>query len=152
QPIPLSVSRGGYAGPITLTLDGTPAGVTLTPSEIPAGANAVVCKLSATPGTPLGLHTVQILAQPTDSPAAPKTVVCTRPLIDRQLLTPALIPYSLREDQRHLPPSVADRFALLVTEPAPFTVELAETAITLPRYQQAPIPLVTTRKAGFDAP
>src|SRR5262249_34967658 len=48
QPIPLSVSRGGYAGPITLTLDGTPAGVTLTPSEIPAGANAVVCKLSAT--------------------------------------------------------------------------------------------------------
>ena len=80
------------------------------------------------------------------------SLVRTRPLVDRQLLNVDLIPYSLREDQRRLPPSVSDRLALQVTEAAPFTVELAEPTVTLPRYQQAAIPLVTTRKSGFDAP
>jgi hypothetical protein len=150
QPIPLTVTRTNHAGPITLSLDGAPSGVTLTPNEIPAGANAIVCKLSASPTTPLGLHTVQIFAQ--TSATAPKSLVRTRPLIDRQLLNVDLIPYSLREDQRRLPPSVSDRLALQVTEPSPFTVELGEPTVTLARYQQAPIPLVLTRKAGFDAP
>src|SRR5262249_40032180 len=76
----------------------------------------------------------------------------TRPLVDRQLLNPDLIPYSLREDQRRLPPSAADRLALQVTAAAPFTVELAELTVTLPRYQHADIPIVTTRRPGFDAP
>jgi hypothetical protein len=152
QPVPLTVTRGNYGGPITLTLDGAPKGVTLTPTEIPAGVNAVVCKLSATSATPLGLHTVQILAQPTDVPSPPKTLVRTRPMVDRQLMNVDLIPYSLREDQRRLPPSVADRLALQVTEAAPFTVELAEPTVALARYQHAAIPLITTRKPGFDAP
>jgi hypothetical protein len=73
-------------------------------------------------------------------------------MVDRQLLNVDLIPYTLREDQRRLPPSVHDRFALQITEPAPFTVELAEPTVTLARYQQAAIPLVTTRQPGFDAP
>ena len=123
QPIPLTVARNGYAGPIALSLEGAPAGVTLTPNEIPAGANAIVCKLSARATTPLGLHTFQILFQTGDK--SPKTLVRTRPMIDRQLMNVDLIPYSLREDQRRLPPSVHDRFALQVTEASPFTVELA---------------------------
>ena len=151
QPVPLIVTRNGYNGPLRLTLDGAPAGVTLTPTEIPAGANAVVCKLSAAAATPLGLHTMQILVQPTDVASAPKTLVRTRPLVDRQLQNVDLIPYTLREDQRRLPPPVHDRFALQVTESTPFTVELAEPTVTLPRYQQAAIPLVLTRKPGFDA-
>ena len=150
QPVPLVVTRGNYAGPIALTLDGAPPGVVLTPSEIPAGANSVVCKLSAEAATPLGLHTVHILAQTTDT--APRTLVRTRPLVDRQLLNVDLIPYSLREDQRRLPPSVSDRLAVQVTEGTPFSVELAEPAVTLARYQQAAIPLVMTRQTGFDAP
>jgi hypothetical protein len=152
QPVPLTATRGGYAGPIALTLTGAPPGVALTPSEIPAGVNAVVCKLTADSAAPLGLHTLQILAQPSDAASAPKTPVRTRPMVDRQLLNVDLIPYTLREDQRRLPPSVADRLALQVTESAPFTVELAEPTVTLVRYQHADIPLVTTRKAGFDAP
>jgi hypothetical protein len=73
-------------------------------------------------------------------------------MIDRQLVNVDLIPYTLREDQRRLPPSVSDRLAVQVTEAAPFTVELAEPTVTLARYQQAAIPLVMTRKSGFDAP
>ncbi len=152
QPVPLTATRNGYTGPIALTLVGAPPGVLLTPTEIPAGVNAVVAKLSAGPGTPQGLHTVQILAQPTEPATAPKTLVRTRPLVDRQLLNPDLIPYTLREDQRRLPPSVADRLALLVTAAVPFTVELGQPTVTLARYQHADIPLVTTRQAGFDGP
>jgi hypothetical protein len=150
QPIPLTVTRNNYSGPIALFLDGAPAGVTLIPSEIPAGATALVCKLSAAAMAPLGLHSVRILSQAGSN--APKTLVRTRPLIDRQLINVDLIPYSLREDQRRLPPSVSDRLALQVTEAAPFTVELAEPTVTLPRYQQAAIPIVLTRRKGFDAP
>ena len=152
QIVPLTLTRNGYAGAVALKLDGAPPGVTLLPTEIPAGANAVVCKLSAASETTLGLHTVQVLARPADADASPWTPVRTHPLIDRQLLNPDLIPYTLREDQRRVPPSVSDRFAVFVTEPAPFTVVLAETSVTLPRYQHADIPLILTRRPGFDAP
>ena len=149
QPVPLVVIRNGYVGPITLTLTGTPAGVTLSPTEIPAGENAIVCKLSASEAAPIGLHTLQIWA--TTKGAAPvKQLVRTQPMIDRQLQNVDLIPYTLRENQRRLPASVSDRFALQVTEPSPFTVELSDPLVILSRYQQAPIPIVTTRKAGFD--
>jgi hypothetical protein len=93
---------------------------------------------------------VSILSQAGNG--APMTLVRTRPFVDRQLLNVDLIPYSLREDQRRLPPSVSDRLALQITEAAPFTAELAEPTVTLARYQQAAIPLVLTRKSGFDAP
>jgi hypothetical protein len=152
QPVPLVVTRNGYAGPIALTLTGAPPGVTLTPSEIPAEANAIVCKLSAGDSAGIGLHTLQIWAEPSKSKSPVKRLVRTTPMIDRQLLNVDLIPYTLREDQRRLPASVSDRLALQVTEASPFTVELSEAAVTLSRYQQAPIPLITTRKAGFEGP
>jgi hypothetical protein len=148
QIVPLVVTRNGYAGPVALSLTGAPPGVTLTPNEIPAGKDAVVCKLSAGDATPTGLHTLQIWA----ATKSAKALVHTRPLIDKQLLNVDLIPYTLREDQRRLPASVGDRLALQVTQASPFTVELGEPLVTLPRYQQAPIPIVTTRKAGFDGP
>ena len=151
QPVPLVVTRNGYVGPITLTLSGAPPGVTLTPSEIPAGATAIVCKLSAGNASPVGLHTLQIWAE-TKGTAPARRLVRTQPLIDRQLQNVDLIPYTLREDQRRLPASVGDRLALQVTEASPFTVELGEPAVTLSRYQQAPIPIVTTRKTGFEGP
>jgi hypothetical protein len=151
QVVPLKVERNGHGGAITLALSGAPAGVSLTPSEIPAGVNAVVCKLSADEKTPLRLHALQIWATPVGS-KAPQSIVQTRPLIDRQRVNVDLIPYSLREDQLRLPASVGDRLALQVTEASPFTVELAQEKVVLPRYQQAAIPLVTTRTGGFDGP
>ena len=153
QPVPLVVTRNNYNGPITLSLTGAPPGVSLTPSEIPEGENAIVCKLNASDSTPVGLHTLQIWAEtkPKIGPTS-KHLVRTQPMIDRQLLNVDLIPYTLREDQRRLPASVSDRFSLQVTEASPFTVELSDSLVTLARYQHAPIPVVTTRKAGFDGP
>jgi hypothetical protein len=152
QPVPLRVTRNGHGGPIALTLSGAPEGVVLTPAEVPAGVDSLVCKLSAGASSPPGLHTLRLWAQATKHPSSSRVPVRVRPLVDRQLHNVDLIPYSLREDQLRLPPSLCDRLALQVTEAAPFTVELAEPVVTLPRYQHAPIPLLTTRKPGFDAP
>lgn len=152
QPIPLSLSRGDYAGPVTLELVGAPPGVTLTPTEVSEKENGVVCKLTASAEAPLGLHTLQILAKPTNAPDAQPTLVRTRPLIDRSLVNVDLIPIALREDQRRLPPALADRFALQVTPASPFTFELPQALVTLPRYQRADYPIVTTRVPGFDGP
>ncbi len=153
QPIPLTVTRSDYAGKITLSLAGAPAGVTLTPSEIDDGVNAIVCKLSATPDAALGIHTLQILAHITvaDTPGAP-SLVRTRPLIDKQIINVDLIPHALREDQRRLPPSLTDRLALQITPPSYFTFALPQTQATLGRYQHVEFPIALTRTPGFEGP
>ncbi|HZZ80107.1 MAG TPA: hypothetical protein VFE62_16455 [Gemmataceae bacterium] len=150
QPVPLTVTRSDYAGKIALKLVGAPAGVTLTPSEIDAGVNGVVCKLEASSDAPLGLATLQILATPADAKEPVSTLVRTKPLIDRQIVNVDLIPLALREDQRRLPPSLADRFALQVTPPSFFTFRLPESLVTLGRYQHAEYPIETTVQPGAD--
>ncbi|MDB5312046.1 MAG: putative serine proteinase, subtilase family [Gemmataceae bacterium] len=152
QSIPILVARNGTAGPIKLHLIGAPLGVQLTPDEIGEKDNAVVCQLAADGSAPVGVHTIQIVAE-MDGPTGPERVlVQTRPLIDKKLMNIDLIPIALRDDQVRLPPSLTDRFAVQVTPPAPFTFDLPEKEITLARYQKADIPIVTTRVAGFDGP
>jgi hypothetical protein len=148
QPVPILVTRFGTIGPIKLTLRGAAAGLKLTPSEIGEKETAVVCKLEADGAAALGLHTVQIVAES----GTESVIVTTQPLIDKKKQNVDLIPIALRDDQRRLPPSVADRFAVFVTPPAPFTFELPQTLVTLPRYQKSPIATATTRTAGFDGP
>ena len=148
QPVPILVTRFGTTGPIKLSLRGAPSGLKLTPSEIGEKENAVVCRLEADGSTALGLHTVQIVAEA----GTESVVVTSQPLIDKRKINVDLIPIALREDQRRLPPSVADRFAVFVTPPSPFTFELPRAFVTLPRYQKAPLPTATTRIAGFDGP
>jgi hypothetical protein len=142
------VTRSGSVGPIRLELCGGRPGLRLTPDEIPDGAAAVVCRLEADPSAPPGIHTVRILADC----GGERVLVRTQPLIDRKLVNVDLIPIALRDDQRRLPPSLTDRLAVQVTPPSPFTLELPEPVVTLPRYQKVPIPVVTTRVPGFDGP
>ena len=151
QPVPLIVTRSDYAGKIALSLDGAPPGLMLTPNEIDAGVNALVCKLSAAADAPLGIHTVQIVAHAlaADAPGSPRPVlVRTQPLIDRQIVNVDLIPHALREDQRRLPPSLTNRFAVQVTPPSFFTFALPEPLVTLGRYQHVEFPMVATANPG----
>jgi hypothetical protein len=148
QVVPLVVSRNGAVGPIKLSLTGAPSGVKLVSDVISDTQNAVVCKLEADSSAPIGLHTVQIVGECSGE----KCLVHTRPLIDKKYQNVDLIPIALREDQTRLPPALTDRFAVQITPPSSFTFELTEKTITLPRYQSAPIPITTTRIAGFDGP
>ncbi len=166
QPLSLKVTRTEFNGEILLELRGAPTGVTLEPNVIPAGATEFVGKIIAAPSTPEGLFTLQISARsdrihavegndPTkeqDSMNRVTTSVKTKPLVDRQLKNVDLIPYALREDQRHLPPSLTNQIALMIAPPPPFDVELPEPLIRLTRYQTAEFPIVTKRSAGFTSP
>jgi hypothetical protein len=150
QPVPLTITRDGHAGKIELKLVGAPPGVSLSPTEIDVGVNAVVCKLTAATDATMGIHTLQIHATPvTDTPSSP-ILVRTRPLIDKQIINVDLIPHALREDQRRLPPSLTDRFALQITPPSFFTFELPQPLATLGRYQHVEFPIAVTRSKGFD--
>jgi hypothetical protein len=149
QIVPITVTRSpGTKGTIALKLLGAPPGMTLTPNEIAESANAVVCKLEASTSAKLGVHTLQILAECEGS----RSLVQCKPLVDRRHVNEDLIPIALREDQRRLPPSVADRFALQITPTSPFTFELPEPELTLVRYQRVGVPLAITRVPGFDGP
>jgi hypothetical protein len=157
QPVPLTITRDGYAGKIFLALEGGPKGITISPSFIDAGVTAIVCKLSAAAETPLGIQTLRMFAgeafddgDVTVLRSGPHTRVRTRPLIDRQIVNVDLIPHALREDQRRLPPTLTDRFALQVTPASFFTFALPEAALTLGRYQHADFPIATTVAPGVD--
>ncbi|MFM9959879.1 MAG: PPC domain-containing protein [Planctomycetaceae bacterium] len=173
QPLSLKVTRTEFNGEIHLELRGAPAGVTLEPNVIPAGATEFVGRIMVAPTTPDGLFTLQVLgtAVPTVAEVAklqtgsgtdvgkpePQSLATlatakTRPLVDRQLKNVDLIPYALREDQRHLPPSLTNQIALMIAPPPPFDVELPETLIRLTRYQTAEFPIVTTRVSDFASP
>jgi hypothetical protein len=153
QPLALKVTRTEFNGEIQLALRGAPAGITLEPNVIAAGATEFVGRVTAAPSAVEGLATLQVVgtAKVENGPEL-QAVARTRPLIDRQLKNVDLIPYALREDQRHLPPSLTNHVALMVTPPPPFTIELPESLVHLTRYQTAEFPIVTTRVPGFSAP
>ncbi len=153
QPLALKVTRIEFKGEIQLELRGAPPGVTLQPNVIPADAVEFLGQIIAAPSAAEGLFTLQVVGTATvEGSTALQAVAKTRPMIDRQLKNVDLIPYALREDQRHLPPSLTERIALMITPPPPFNVELPEQLIRLTRYQTAEFPIVTTRAAGFASP
>jgi hypothetical protein len=153
QTLPIKVTRTEYNGEIQLALRGAPAGLSLDPAVIPANAVEFVGRVIADAGTPEGIHTLQVVGSAMlDGGAKIESVAKTRPLVDRQLKNVDLIPYALREDQRHLPPSLQEQIALMVVPPAPFGVELPEAVLPLTRFQTAEFPIVTTRQPGFAAP
>lgn len=158
QSFPVVLTRGEHAGPVRLALVGSPAGLTLTPNEVPTGVDKLICRLAAAPDAPVRVGGLQVVAEPVAAagmsppPVPPASLLRTRPLIERTYKNVDLIPYALREEQRRLPPALADRFAVQVTPPAPFTIELPEANRVLARYLSVDIPIKTTRAAGFDGP
>ena len=153
QSMPLLLTRSEYLGPVILSLVGAPAGVRIEPTVIEEGKLSTWARVYADAKTPLGLSTIQIVATGAAEGRAFSAIARTKPLIDRQLLNVDLIKYSLRGNQRRLPPSVADRIALQVTPPAPFAMELPENSLTLVRFLSAELPIATTRsKPEFNTP
>lgn len=156
QPLPLTVTRQRFSGPIELELIGAPPGVSLEPLSIPEGVNQMVCRIVTTAEAPLGISTLEIVGRwkSEDGMSHAEAIVSVHPMIDRQLINKDRIPYSLRDNQLRLPPSLTSRFALMITSPPPFTLELPEELIVLTKYQTASFPIATQRLVGaaFDSP
>lgn len=153
QPVPIKVTRDRLAGPIDLQLVGAPPGVTLEPSTIPADKSEIVCRLAASESTTTGIYSFEISGhwKSKDGKQEAAAVVGTHPMIDRQRIDKDRRQYSLRENQLRLPPSLRSRFALMVTIPAPYSIDLPEKSIILTKYQTSNFPIETTRDDGFDS-
>ncbi len=153
QPLPLSLSRTDYGGPVGLEL-GAPSGMALRTDVIREGEAEHVNAISVADSVPEGLYSVQLLARIRTGGRERTAIATTLPLVDRlpSGRGPHGEPFELREDQRRLPPTLTDRIAVLVTPPPPYTFELPDRSVVLPRYLEATFRLVTTRAARFDAP
>lgn len=156
QPIPLKITRTHFSGPVQLRLIGAPSGIELEPTTVPADVTEIVCRLRATDSAPEGLATLQIEGHwesddPTNKPSA-SALTTTSPLVDRRVKDKDLRYLALRDDQLHLPPSLTNRFAVLVTPAASFDVELPEESVLITKYVDSQFSIATTRKADFDSP
>lgn len=153
QPLPLKIARTEFNGEVRLELRDAPPGMRLEPNIIPSGATEFVGRLIAAESMPEGLSTLQVIGTASlETGGVLQAVARTKPLIDRQLKNVDLQVYALRDDQRHLPPSLTEQIAVMVTPLSPFTVDLPEAVVRLTRYQTADFPIVTTRVAGFASP
>jgi hypothetical protein len=156
QPVPIKVVRDRLTGPIELELIGAPPGVSLEPTSIPADSTDIICRIVASGDAPLGIATLEIVGhwKSEDGQQEATGVVTVHPMIDRQQIDKDRRFYSLRDNQLRLPPSLKSRFALMITPPAPFTIDLPEELIVLTKYQTASFPIATQRRAGvaFDSP
>ncbi len=152
QPLPLTITRTGFIGPISLELHGAPSGVVLEPSVIPEDAKDFVCRLSASEETVEGISTLQLIGRAVTDGRVIEAVTSVHPLIDRQLMNKDRILYALRPDQRDLPPSLTDRIALQILPPAPFDFALTDSSLLLPKYQTAQLRIETRRQPGFISP
>ena len=154
QPLLLTLTRTDFAGPVALELRGAPAGMTLGTHVIGEGESELVNTIGVAESVPEGVYSVQVVARTRAEGHERTALATTLPLIDR-LPTgrgPHGEPFELREDQRRLPPSLTDRIAILVTPRSPFTFELPDRLVVLPRYLEASFRLETSRAAGFDGP
>ena len=152
QPLPLTLSRNNFGGPVELELVGAPAGVKLKSSSITGKVgqvtNAILVDSSAAPG----VYTVQVVARGQAGDNRLTTTASTQPLVDR-LPTgkgPHGEPFALQDNQRSLPPTLTNRIALLITPRAPFDFELADEVVELPRFLHTKYAIKTTRIAGFE--
>lgn len=160
QPIPLTVTRTRFAGPVELELRGAPPGVALAETTIPAEATEFVCHLQATSDAPLGLATLQIVGRGQDEkskaddaePVEIMAVAQTLPLIDKRERNKDLIDIALRDDQRYPPPSLTNRIALQITPAAPFDIELPHETVLMTKYVNTQTPIVVKRAGDFAAP
>jgi hypothetical protein len=154
QPLPLSLTRIDFAGPVDLELRGAPTGMSLSHPVVPAGETEFDDAIVVADSVPEGVYSVQVVAKTPSNGPGSTSVATTLPLIDR-LPTgrgPHGEPFELREDQRRLPPTLTDRIAVEVTSPSPYTFELPDRSVVLPRYLESSFRLDTTRVEGFDAP
>ena len=154
QPLPLTLSRTDFGGPVTLSLVGAPEGMTLRETSIPAGENAITNALVVDAATPVGVYTVQVKASGTAGDSTIEAIARTLPLIDRNSTGrgPHGEAFELRENQRRLPPSLLDRIAVVVLPESSFDFEVMPKLVTLPRYFHAELQVQTQFLQHFDGP
>jgi hypothetical protein len=154
QPLLLRLNRTDFAGPVTLELRGAPSGMSLKTGSFRETETELENEICVADSVAEGVYSVQVLARIKPPDRERTSSATTSPLVDRLPVGrgPHGEPFELREDQRRLPPSLTDCIAILVSPPSPYTFELPDQSVTLPRYLETTFRLAITRVGGYEAP
>src|SRR5207248_5420272 len=134
----LTANRADFGGPLAMGLEKLPPGVTVAAEPMDAGQAVVPVVFEAKPDAATGGLLTGITATPTD----PNLKVPCRTSFDTAF---ALGPPGQTVYSRH----VAEKTAVAVTEPAPFTVEVVEPKVPLVQNGSYNLRVVAKRAEGF---
>lgn len=133
----VTVARRGYNGPISLRLDGPPAGLVVRSSTIPDGQAAGLVTISAAPDASFGPTTLNLVGEG-KGPAGPIVVSASKTLILAQ--------------QGNLPTSTyqQDGLAAALTPAGPVAIDTPEAPLVVAQGTATPLPLKLRRADGAE--
>jgi len=140
QAILVNATRTGFSGELAIEAQGLPAGVTLEADSMAAGLGTYPVLFHAEADAPLAGALASFTGKPTD----PKVNVPSQFLHANELVT----------GQNNAPfwTRTEDRFAVAVTEEAPFSIEVVAPKVPLVRGGSMDLKVVAHRKPGFKTP
>jgi hypothetical protein len=134
------VSRSDWGGPATVGFDKLPTGLAFTADTVDPGLNLVPVVFEAKPDAP----TAGLLADLQAKPADPKVTAKSRTRLD--------VNFCLGLNNVPFHRLFADRVAVAVTEPAPFSIEVIEPKAPVPQNGSMNLKVVAKRQPGFTKP
>ena len=129
-----------YRGELELVARGLPPGVQMIAPRVQAGQTIVPVQLVAAANTPPQVALFELLARPVDT---------SRELESGSQQAFPFLGHSGGAAWRSV---VVDRYALAVTEPAPFSIELVPPQIPLALNGELALEVKVTRQRGFNEP
>lgn len=138
----LSFSEGqgnAYRGDLDVVAHGLPKGVRMIAPRVAAGAKQAPVQFIAEPGTAPQVALITLLAKAADG----------APLLS---YSQQGFPFSNHSGGNSSQSVVLDRYALAVTDPAPFSIDLVQPKIALSQNGELAVQVKVTRQPGFDEP
>lgn len=136
--ISLAEAQGNrFKGEMELVADGLPKGVTMNAPRITAGTKQTQVQFIAEPNTPPQVALIALQVKAVDG----------TPLVSHSQQGFPFLNHSGGHAWHTL---LVDKFALAVTEAAPFTLELVQPPIPLSQNGELALPVKVTRRAGFN--
>jgi hypothetical protein len=140
QAVLVNATRTGFSGELAIEAQGLPAGVTMEGDTMAAGLGTYPVVFRAEADAP----TTGALASFTGKPTDPKVnVPCVFQHANEMVTGQNNAPFWTRTE---------DRFAVAVTEEAPFSIEVVEPKVPLVRSGSMDLKVVAHRKPGFKTP
>jgi hypothetical protein len=133
----LQSNRADFGGPLAMGFEKLPAGVTMTAEAMDAGQGVVPVVLEAKADAPVA----GVLAAITAAPGDAKSPLAARTSFDAV--------FSLGPNNTAYTRHVAERTAVAVTEPAPYSIEVIEPKVPIVQNGSFNLRVVAKRAAGF---
>lgn len=140
QAILLNAGRADFGGELILSAEGLPTGLTFQADKMAPSIGTFPVLFSAAPDAPVGGRLASLSGKPADANLqVPSEFSQTVELV----LGQNNIPFWTR---------TVEKFAVVVTEEAPYSIEVIAPKVPLVRGGSMALKVVATRKEGFTAP